>query len=242
MIEKLNENGAALLRKPSRVEGDGFKPEDETELLIQEFEKRGFDLIGTHFGRIEDLRTDNTTNKNTDQLGYTDSAINLHTDQPFLQKPPKYQILQCIKCAEIGGDNFVVDAFAAAKYFEENYYQEYQMITKTEVKFHRVQKNFEATVESPVLNFTGEPKVENFMIRYSYFTMDPFNYPFNMMAAFYNAYDKFARLVRNPDHQYKFLLKSGDILIYDNHRMLHARNEFKGSRWLRGIYLHPKKH
>lgn len=45
-------------------------------------------MVETHFGRIEDLRTDNTTNKNNDQLGYTDAAINLHTDQPFIADPP----------------------------------------------------------------------------------------------------------------------------------------------------------
>ncbi len=45
-------------------------------------------MVETHFGRIEDLRTDNTTNQNTDQLGYTDAAINLHTDQPFIADPP----------------------------------------------------------------------------------------------------------------------------------------------------------
>ena len=45
-------------------------------------------MVETHFGRIEDLRTDNTTNQNTDQLGYTDAAINLHTDQPYIADPP----------------------------------------------------------------------------------------------------------------------------------------------------------
>ena len=48
----------------------------------------GASVVETHFGRIEDLRTDNTTNKNNDQLGYTDAAINLHTDQPFITDPP----------------------------------------------------------------------------------------------------------------------------------------------------------
>jgi hypothetical protein len=48
----------------------------------------GASVVETHFGRIEDLRTDNTTNKNNDQLGYTDAAINLHTDQPFIADPP----------------------------------------------------------------------------------------------------------------------------------------------------------
>jgi hypothetical protein len=53
-----------------------------------DFLPAGASVIETHFGRIEDLRTDNTTNKNTDQLGYTDAPVNLHTDQPFIADPP----------------------------------------------------------------------------------------------------------------------------------------------------------
>ena len=36
---------------------------------------------------------------------------------------------------------------------------------------------------------------------------------------------------------YRFLLNAGDYLLYDNHRMLHARTAFRGARWLRGIYF-----
>jgi len=38
----------------------------DTEAIIQDF---GGELFHSHFGRLEDLKTDNTTNKNTDQLG-----------------------------------------------------------------------------------------------------------------------------------------------------------------------------
>jgi hypothetical protein len=57
----------------------------------------GWKVVPTHFGRIEDLRTDNTTNKNTDQLGYTDAAVDLHTDQPFIAKPPRFQCVWPVK-------------------------------------------------------------------------------------------------------------------------------------------------
>ena len=30
---------------------------------------------------------------------------------------------------------------------------------------------------------------------------------------------------------------SGDWLLYDNHRTLHARTAFTGARWLRGVYF-----
>jgi alpha-ketoglutarate-dependent taurine dioxygenase len=82
----------------------------------------GAEVIPTHFGRIEDLRTDNTTNKNTDQLGYTNSGVDLHTDQPFIDHPPGLQALQCITTADKGGDNFMVDARAAGKFFTPTHF------------------------------------------------------------------------------------------------------------------------
>lgn len=38
----------------------------------------------------------------------------------------------------------------------------------------------------------------------------------------------------------RFLLRPGDFVLYDNHRMLHARTAFQGSRWLRGICFNPR--
>jgi hypothetical protein len=75
------------------------------DLSPHAFAGQGLRVIGTHFGRIEDLRVDNTTNANTDQLGYTDAPIDLHTDQPFLDEPPRYQLLQSIRRAEVGGES-----------------------------------------------------------------------------------------------------------------------------------------
>lgn len=40
-----------------------------------DFLPEGKDVIHTHFGRIEDLRKDNSTNQNNDQLGYTDAEV-----------------------------------------------------------------------------------------------------------------------------------------------------------------------
>jgi len=76
-----------------------------------------------------------------------------------------------------------------------------------------------------------------FQIRYSYFTMAPHRVPFARMRAWYRAYDAFARLVRDPRHQYQFALGRGDFVLYDNLRMLHGRTAFSGPRWLRGIYF-----
>jgi len=67
--------------------------------------------------------------------------------------------------------------------------------------------------------------------------MDPQNIDFALMEEWYRSYNKFTEVVRNPAHQYYFKLMAGDFLMYDNYRMLHARNSFTGSRWLRGVYF-----
>lgn len=216
------------------VRGGDASPEG-TERIIEAFERRALRVRGTHFGRIEDLRTDNTTNANTDQLGYTDAGIDLHTDQPFLHEPPRFQLLHAMRKADEGGANAVVDARAAAAYLARVDAGAHALLARTPVDFHRKQLRFESRVVAPIFGGEGDA----FRVRYSYFTMAPHRLPFGEMASFYRAYDAFARLVRDPAHQYRLLLEPGDWLLYDNWRMLHARTPFHGPRWVRGVYFDP---
>ena len=107
--------------------------------------------ISTHFGRIEDLRTDNTTNANTDQLGYTDAAIGFRTDQPFLDDPPRYQLLQGIRNADRGGDTILADGEAAFRYLASLDIEAANLLRRTPVRFHRQQKQYEREVVSPII-------------------------------------------------------------------------------------------
>ncbi len=209
-----------------------------TEPLIAAFERGGTTVIETHFGRIEDLRPDNTTNKNTDQLGYTDAAIHLHTDQPFIAKPPRYQVLQAIRPSDNGGDSMFVDALAAWRFLASLDRQDAELVRTVPVRFHRKQKAFESLVVAPIIDLP-DPTTNDYQVRYSYFTMAPHRRDFAEMTAWYRAYDHFARLVRDPSNQLITRMGPGDFALYDNHRMLHARTSFTGPRWLRGIYLEP---
>lgn len=92
---------------------------------------------------------------------------------------------------------------------------------------------------TPVLIETGDAAAlaPFFQVRHSYFTFAPFNRPFSEMEAWYRAYGRFSRLIRDPRSQYRAALAPGDIILYDNWRMLHGRTGFQGSRWMRGIYF-----
>jgi len=204
----------------------------DTEALVARFAERGFAVRSTHFGYIEDLKTDNTTNDNTDQLGYTDAAVELHTDMPFIEVPPRYQILQCMTKAERGGDSMLADARQAALHLRDRDRHAFDMLTQTPVLFHRQQQKYESKVTFPILTFTDG---EFAQARTSYFTFAPLAMPYDQMEQWYRAYQKFTRIIE--DYQYSFLLEPGDFVLYDNFRMLHGRTSFAGARWMRGIYL-----
>lgn len=223
-LELLENRGAAVVR--------GFG--EDTDGLIDAFAAQDLRVVETHFGRIEDLRTDNTTNQNTDQLGYTDAPVDLHTDQPFLDEPPRYQILHCMRPAERGGENAIADGRQAALYLESTDAAAFAMLTRVRVRFHRRQKAFERLVVAPVVELR-DGAVHR--IRSSYFTMAPHRLPFAEMTEWYRAYAAFTNLVSDPRRHYRFRLGRGDFLVYDNHRMLHARTAFEGARWVRGIYF-----
>jgi gamma-butyrobetaine dioxygenase/trimethyllysine dioxygenase len=205
-----------------------------TEQLVHQLTQQTFTLRDSHFGYIEDLKTDNTTNKNTDQLGYTDAGIDLHTDQPFIEDPPRFQILQCIQKADHGGESLLADARQAAHYLRDLDAHAFQILSETPVLFHRKQQQFESKTTYPILTFKAGAFAQ---VRSSYFTIAPQTMSFDAMEQWYRAYQKFTQIIQRPSYQYHFTLHPQDFILYDNYRMLHGRNSFSGPRWMKGIYL-----
>ena len=207
---------------------------EDTEALIAQFEAQNLKVRETHFGRIEDLRTDNTTNKNTDQLGYTNSGVDLHTDQPYLEEPPEFQLLQSIRTADAGGESLLANGRALVDYVKATSRQDYELLVSTPVVFHRQQKSFDKRLEVPLIVEEADGRVK---IRLSYFTLAPFRYSFELTRDWYRAYRRLTSLARSRFFLYDFLLRPGDFVLYDNLRMLHGRTAFRGPRWVRGVYF-----
>ena len=61
-----------------------------------------------------------------------------------------------------------------------------------------------------------------------------------LMEKFYKAYRRFAELLHNEQFCVNFKLKKGDILSFDNRRVVHGRTEYdqnSGHRHLQGYYM-----
>jgi alpha-ketoglutarate-dependent taurine dioxygenase len=150
------------------------------------------------------------------------------------------QLLQSVRCADEGGENFMVDARYAAYYLSKIDPRSYEILSTIPVNFLRKQAKFQSSQIVPIIEL-GPDTGDNYGIkqmRYSYFTYAPHTQvPFERMKDFYLAYNKFSELVRDRRNQYYFLLNAGDCVLYDNYRMFHARTGFKGPRHVRGVYF-----
>ena len=145
-------------------------------------------------------------------------------------------MLQCIRQADTGGENILVDMRQAAMYLREQDPDAFRTLTTVPIRFHRKQKAFERIQDCTILQLDEQGRFAQ--VRHSYFTMAPFQRPFGEMRAFYRAYDALAAIIHDPRNQLRVPLRSGDFVLYDNHRMLHARTGFAGPRHMRGVYFH----
>ena len=144
------------------------------------------------------------------------------------------QLLQCVQRAETGGSNYFVNASHAALYLREIDPQSYYLLTTVPVHFHRKQKEFQSIHVGPIIETDADGIKQ---VRHSYFTLAPFRLPFWLTMAYYRAYRQYAAILYDAQSQYRVRLDRGDLVLYDNYRMLHAREAFTGPRHLRGVYF-----
>ena len=77
-------------------------------------------------------------------------------------------------------------------------------------------------------------------IRFNISAVGAFDIHPNRMKKYYLAYRKFASLVHDKKFTVNFKLQAGDILSFDNRRVLHGRTSFdpnSGKRHLQGYYM-----
>ncbi|MEO0679719.1 MAG: TauD/TfdA family dioxygenase, partial [Pseudomonadota bacterium] len=62
--------------------------------------------------------------------------------------------------------------------------------------------------------------------------------------AYYPALCRFGRLLQDEKYMMRFLMKAGECMVFDNHRIVHGRAAYEaesGERWLRGCYTDRAK-
>ncbi|XP_013188020.2 gamma-butyrobetaine dioxygenase [Amyelois transitella] len=180
---------------------------------------------------------------NTSNVAYLSSNLQMHTDLPYYEYCPGTNLLHClVQTKSAGGENLLSDCHYIASYMKENHPEEYRLLTETEVEWSDIGvehgNEFFKLHRGPVicLDKHGEINRINFSIpqRGSHFPG-----PIEVVEPWYKAHGLFLQL--NHKFSAKFKTTDGDILAFDNIRLLHGRNAYEDNtnnvRKLIGAYI-----
>ncbi len=137
-----------------------------------------------------------------------------------------------------GGESLFADGLALAAHLRHNDPDAFARLTGTAVPFRYQSKDADLYAERPLIQLSCDGVVTG--VHYNNRSIAPLRLSLDDTQAFYGAYRKFALLLRDLKFQLKFRLRSRDLVLFDNQRILHGRTPFssaKHARHLRGCYL-----
>ena len=188
----------------------------------------------TNFGEFFNVRSV----PNPNDLAYTSLALPPHTDNPYRKPVPCTQLLHCIENEVSGGFSTLVDGFRVATHLKENNPKYFEILTRIKVKFKFTDKDviLENRGELIELNELGNFKQIRFNTRLDYVPV----LEKNQLDLYYKARKKISDLYNSEKFKIEFKLMPGDIIMMDNHRLLHGRTVYdtsEGKRFLQGCYI-----
>jgi len=236
-LEELRSDSAAKLRWLTRLLQTGvafLSAVPSTESAILDAMASIGRVCETNYGLVFDVRSVPLP----ENLAYSDLGLGLHTDNPYRDPVPGFQALHMLLAAPDGGESVFADGFALSNQLRTLDPQAFDILTRTPVPFHYRSKDAELYAERPLIQLSARGEVD--AVHYNNRSIAPLRIEPRAAADFYRAYRRFAELLREPGHQLKFALRDGDLVLFDNQRILHGRSAFSSTghaRHLRGCYL-----
>ncbi|MEZ4267476.1 MAG: TauD/TfdA family dioxygenase [Myxococcota bacterium] len=195
-------------------------------------ERFGF-VRDTNYGRIFDV----VSVPDATHLAYTDVALALHTDNPYRDPVPGIQLLHCLESSALGGESILVDGLALCQRLRSENPGAIEVLATTPVPFRYRDATCDLRRVHPMLRLDayGELAAIHFNDR----SMEPLRLAPDAISAFYDAFRALDALTRDPALRLVFRLEPGDLIVFDNERLLHGRAAFDGQtgrRLLQGCY------
>ncbi len=183
----------------------------------------------TNYGRIFDV----TVRVDATNLADTALALSLHTDNPYRDPAPTLQLLHCLASSVEGGETVLADGFRAVERLSP---RSLELLAGQPIRFayRDATADLSAAVPAVTLDSWGAPAALHVNNRSKGV---PTGSP-DSVAAWYEAYFELLGLLEAPDAQVVFRLEPGDVIVFDNLRVLHGRLGFAsgGERRLQGCY------
>lgn len=188
----------------------------------------------TNFGLLFDVKA----KPDPDSNAYTSIALPPHTDLPTREYHPGLQMLHCLENSVEGGQAVMLDGFAVAEALRERDPEAFVTLTRVRWCFANTARTTDYVWYSPMIRL--DERGELLEVRIADFLRGPLQTDFEEVEPAYGALMTLQAMLREPEFALRFTYEPGDLVIFDNRRLLHARDAFEGDsghRWLQGCYM-----
>lgn len=151
-----------------------------------------------------------------------------HTDTCWRQTLIGLLLMHCLKAHPEGGRSIVVDGFAVAKRLRAQDKEAFDLLARVPLDFgSKVGDRDEWRVLGRVISVSADGEIEG--IRYNGNSIGQLELPPELIEPTYRALESFESILYDRELWWQPLLQPGDLMIYDNHRVLHGRESFDPS-------------
>ncbi|MBC6421177.1 MAG: TauD/TfdA family dioxygenase [Hormoscilla sp. SP12CHS1] len=178
-------------------------------------------LLETNYGHMFEIVVD----PESSQKSVANSQLDLipHTDDAYQYAPPGIIFFHCIMANDDGsGQSTFVDGFKIAEVLRQEDSEAFDLLCRYEVPFRKhYSDRIDMQFSSPVFGLDSGGNLKE--VRISNLFPAPLDLPEEIIEPFYAAYRKLMQLITDLRYCLKQGMQSGDLVIFDNHRILHGR-------------------
>lgn len=188
----------------------------------------------TNFGRYFEVYSRPDSN----DLAYRPVALGPHTDNPYRTPVPGIQLLHCLINETRGGLSTLVDSLAVAEVLRAEDPQGFELLARIPVRYRFRDADTELTSIKPMIEVNGRGEMTG--VHYSPRLDDLPLMSEDDTRAYHRARKRLGTLFAHPDFELRFRLQAGELMMFDNNRVLHGRTAFdpsEGHRHLQGCYI-----
>ncbi|MEO1152802.1 MAG: TauD/TfdA family dioxygenase [Pseudomonadota bacterium] len=178
------------------------------------------------------------TKENPDSNAYTSADLGAHTDLASREVQPGLQLLHCIENECEGGASTMVDGFAIAAHLRETDGDAYAALTTLNWVFSNRHRDSDYRYSGPIVVLDADGAMAE--IRFTAFLRAEPDMPAHEVERPYRTVRLYGRLAADEWFVCRTPFSAGDLVIFDNRRILHGRDAFTqgaGHRRLEGCYL-----
>jgi gamma-butyrobetaine dioxygenase len=170
----------------------------------------------------------------TSNGGYIIPGSGVHTEHPYRDPVPGFQLLHCLSADGYGGETVFVDGMAVAERLRAHDPDAFTALSQIPIRYRF--EELALTNERTMLDIDTQGEFR--AIHYDEHSIAPLPLKGPRLKKFYPAYRELAELVRDPARSVGCRLQPGDLVLFDNTRILHGHSAFSGEmRHFQGCYL-----